>query len=340
MDEIINPFDSGGYTLATMTEAINSVDNRHSLLGDMGLFREEGVTQRTVVVESVDGVLSLLPSVPLGGPATVAGRDTAGLRSFVVPWIPHNTTILPGDLQGVRRFGSAGGVNPLAEFMARSLARMAYKHDQTHEYMRINALRGILKDGSGATLYNFFTEFGVTQQQVDFLFGTATTAIQAKVRQVLRMIETELKGEVMTGVLALVSPGFFDALTGHAVVADAYKHYATTGAQPLRDDTRQQFPFAGIMFREYNATVTLSTGATESLIPAGEGIAFPLGTRDTFVTHFAPANTIEAANTIGVPMYARQLMRRDGSGVDVMTESSPLPLNRRPRLAVRLFSSN
>ncbi|WP_173982082.1 major capsid protein, partial [Magnetospirillum sp. SS-4] len=72
----------------------------------------------------------------------------------------------------------------------------------------------------------------------------------------------------------------------------------------------------------------------------GEGIAFPLGTMDTFVTYGAPANLIETVNTLGVPMYARQLARMDGSAIDVKTEASILPVNKRPRLAVRLFSGN
>ena len=125
------------------------------------------------------------------------------------------------------------------------------------------------------------------------MLGTAGSNVQAKCREVLRDIETELKGETMNGVLALVSPGFFDKLIGHGKVEDAYKYFSSTGAQPLREDTRRRFPFSGIVFEEYNATVTLSTGATETLIPAGEGIAFPLGTMDTFVTYGAPANLIE-----------------------------------------------
>jgi hypothetical protein len=108
----------------------------------------------------------------------------------------------------------------------------------------------------------------------------------------------------------------------------------------LREDTRRRFPFAGIVFEEYNATVTLSTGATETLIPSGEAIAFPLGTLDTFVTYGPPANLIETVNTVGLPMYARQLARLDGSAIDVKTEASILPVNKRPRLAVRLHSSN
>jgi hypothetical protein len=144
----------------------------------------------------------------------------------------------------------------------------------------------------------------------------------------------------MTGVLALVSPEFFDKLIGHAKVEDAYKYYASTGAQPLREDTRRRLPFAGIMFEEYNATVTLSTGETETLIPASEGIAFPLGTLDTFVTYGAPANLIETVNTVGLPIYARQIARHDGSAIEVKTEASTLPVNKRPRLAVRIHTSN
>jgi hypothetical protein len=67
--------------------------------------------------------------------------------------------------------------------------------------------------------------------------------------------------------------------------------------------------FSGIVFEEYFATVTLSTGATETLIPATEGIAFPLGSMDTFVTYGAPANLIETVNAVGLPIYARQIAR-------------------------------
>jgi hypothetical protein len=340
MVTIANPFDAGGYSLAEMTEAINILPNIYTRLGQMGLFRFEGVTQRSVVIEQAEDVLNLLPTVPLGGPATVANRDVKSMRSFTLPWIPHDDIITPQDIQGVRGFGVANAADPLATVMERKITRQRAKHAQTREYMEINALKGIVKDGAGTTLYNYFTEFGLAQQATDFVLGASGTSIQAKVREVLRKVETELKGETMSGVLALVSPEFFDKLIGHAKVEEAYKYYSSTGAQPLREDTRRRFPFAGILFEEYNATVTLSTGSTETLIPAGEGIAFPMGTMDTFVTYGAPANLIETVNTMGLPIYARQIARPDGSAIDVKTESSILPVNKRPRLAVRLHTSN
>jgi hypothetical protein len=340
MVAMINPFDSGGYALAEMTQAINILPNVYTRLGQMGLFRFEGVTQRSVVIEQAEGVLNLLPTVPLGGPATVANRDTRAMRSFSVPWIPHDDAITPQDIQGVRGFGVADAADPLATVMERKLTRMRVKHAQTREFMEVNALRGIVRDGAGAVLYNYFTEFGLAQLATDFLLGTAGTQVQAKVRDTLRKVETELKGETMSGVLALVSPEFFDRLIGHAKVEEAYRYFATAGAQPLREDTRRRFPFAGILFEEYNATVTLATGATETLIPAGEGIAFPLGTLDTFVTYGAPANLLETVNTLGLPIYARQIARPDGSAIEIKTEASILPVNKRPRLVLRLHSSN
>ncbi len=339
MPTILNPFDAGGYSLAEMTRAINILPNIYTRLGQLGLFRFEGVTQRTVVIEAREGVLSLLPSVPLGAPATVGTREGRTMRSFAVPWIPHNDVILPADIQGVRAIGSGSEADPLVAVMTRKLTLMRNKHAQTREYMEINALRGIVKDGAGTTLYDYFTEFGIAQQQTDFVLGTAGTKVQQKVRAVLRQIETELKGETMTGVRALVSPEFFDKLIGHATVETAYQYYAS-GAQPLREDMRRAFPFAGILFEEYNASVTLSNGTTERLIPAGEGIAFPMGTIDTFTTYGAPANLIETANTVGLELYARQMTRERGDGIDLLTEASILPVNKRPALAVRLFSSN
>jgi hypothetical protein len=39
-----NPFDAGGYSLAEMTQAINILPNLYTRLGQIGLFRFEGVT--------------------------------------------------------------------------------------------------------------------------------------------------------------------------------------------------------------------------------------------------------------------------------------------------------
>ena len=335
-----NPFDTGGYSLAEMTQDINILPNLYTRLGQIGLFRFEGVTQRSIVIEQREGVLSLLPSVPLGAPATVGNREARSMRSFALPWIPHDDVILPADVQGMPALGLSDAADPLVEVMNRKLTLMRRKHAQTREYMEMNALRGIVKDGAGTTLYNYFTEFGLDQISVDFVFGTAGTNIQTKVRTTLRAIEDNMLGETMTTAHALVSSEFFDKLISHPKTEDAYKFFSATGGQPLREDMRRAFPFAGVLYEEYNGSVTLSNGTSERLTPTGEGIAFPMGTFDTFTTYGGPANLLETANTIGLPLYARQMMDTKGRWIDLMTESSILPVNKRPRMAIRLFSAN
>ena len=340
MTLIRNPFDAGGYSLAEMTQAINILPNIYTRLAQIGLFRFEGVTQRSVVIEQRKGVLSLLPSVPLGAPATVGSREERSMRSFALPWIPHDDVILPADIQGNPALGVSDAADPLVTVMTRKLGLMRRKHAQTREYMEMNALRGIVKDGAGTTLYNYFSEFGLEPIEVDFVFGTAGTNIQSKVRSILRAIEDNLLGETMTTAHALISSEFFDKLISHPKTEEAYKYFSANGGQPLREDMRRAFPFAGLLFEEYNGSVTLSNGTTERLIPAGEGIAFPLGTFDTFTTYGGPANLLETANTVGLPLYARQQIDSKGRWIDLMTEASTLPVNKRPRLAIRLFSSN
>ena len=50
MTLVRNPFDAGGYSLAEMTQAINILPNLYTRLAQIGLFRFEGVGQRSVII--------------------------------------------------------------------------------------------------------------------------------------------------------------------------------------------------------------------------------------------------------------------------------------------------
>lgn len=336
-DSFINPFDSGGFDLVSMTRGILDIPNQYGRVNKMRLFNVEGITERSVAVEYMRGELRLLSSKPLGAPASVGDSDERVLRTFGVPHIPHNDVILPSDVIGIRAFGQASGQEALSTLMARKLTRMRARHAQTLEYMRVNALMGITKDGNGKTLYNWHKEFDVTKKTEAFNFSSDSADMVNHCREVSRHIEDNLNGETMTSVHALVSPTFFDKLIAHKSVKEAYKYFqAAQGGNPLRDDVRTAFKFGGILFEEYLGTVTLANGTAAKLIPDGEGIAFPLGTMDTFTTYYAPANLMECVGTAGEEVYARQLLRLDGTGIDIFTESNPLPMGKRPALTVQL----
>ena len=341
MPEMINPFDSAGYTIGYMTEAINILPNTYGRINELGLFVPRPVTTTAVIVERQSRVLNLLPTVRRGGPATKGNRSNRDMRAFVVPHIPHDDEVLPEDLQGIREFGSEDGLMRLETLMTDKLTTMRTKHGQTLEYMRLNALKGVLKDGAGVTIYDWHAEFGFTKKVVDFVLGTASTDVDKKIMEVSRHMEDNLTGEVMSGIQALVSPSFFDKLISHPNVRAAYSQYASR-QEPLREDVRRRFVHKGMVFEEYNASFTLADETTvERAIADDYGIAFPLGTRETFRTYYAPANFLETVNRPGTTeVYAKQILRPDGRAIDLLSESNPLPMVRRPNMLVEIRTSN
>lgn len=335
-----------GFDLAELTSAINVIPNLYGRLNELNLFPTEGITTPTVIMDQVNGVLSILPESDVvgkspGAPATVGKDEERKALTFKVPHIPHEDAIFPSDVQGRRAPGSTGPDTMELAYL-RKLEAGRRKFALTLEYLRMGALKGTIVGGSGRTLYNLYNEFGITAKSVDFALGTAGTDVMEKCYEVVGHIEDNLKGEIMTSVHALVSPEFFTKLIKHASVKEAYKYFAATDGQvnPNRQDVRRRFPFGPVVFEEYRASGTLADGTSQRFIAANEGHAFPLGTLDTFKTFLAPANHQDFVGTIGMEAYAWPMPTTDGRGIKLFMESNPLPLCRRPALLVKVHSSN
>ena len=337
MSEIMtDPFAADGFSLAELTVATNKLPNNPRLIQDSGIFADQGVTTRSILVEEQNGILNLLPSVPPGGPATVGNVGKRKLRSFVIPHIPHDDVVLPSDVQGVRAFGSASLADTQNRLLLQKVQTMRDKHGITLEWMRVGAMKGILVDGDAATiLYNFYDQFGITAKTVDFALDDEDTEVRSKCLEVKRHIETHLFSEVSSGVRAYVSPDFYDALTQHTQVKEAFKFY-DANQQNLAADMRSGFRFGDIEFIEYNGSATTPDGTVNKFIADGEGHAFPLGSASTFKTFYAPADFNETVNTIGLPVYAKMEPRKFGRGWDLHTQSNPFPICLRPEVLVKL----
>ena len=332
-----NPFDNPSFSMSALTAAINILPNNYGLMESMGLFPAKPVRFRSVVVEEKNGILTLLPTMPVGSPGTVGKRGKRKLRSFAIPHIPHDDVVLPEEVQGIRAFGSETEVQTVAAVMAEHLQTMRNKHAITLEHLRIGALKGIILDADGSEIYNLFDLFDITPKVVNFQLSNAATDVKKKCLDLKRYLEKNLKGERMNGVHCLVSEEFFDALTSHDNVKAAYDRWQDGLA--LRSDLRSGFTFAGITFEEYSGEASDGDDNVHRFIAAGEGHAFPLGTVDTFATYFAPADFNETANTLGQPLYAKQEPRKFERGTDIHTQSNPLPMCHRPAVLVKVLAS-
>ena len=117
------------------------------------------------------------------------------------------------------------------------------------------------------------------------------------------------------------------------LIKEAYQAYQ--GKTPYRDDMREDFVFNGIHFVEYEGSASNGKGSVLRFIPDNQAIFIPMGTMNVFETVFAPADYVEAVNTIGVPYYAKQKLQDFDKGVDIQTQSNPLTICKRPDLLVK-----
>ncbi len=324
------------YTAVDLTQEINVIPNLYGRLNELDLMPEEPVTTTVVEISYDQGVLTILPTTERGAPPTVGRTNEATSIFLKVPHIPHMDVIKPEDMQDKFAFGSKRQRKKgLADEVAKKLLHINNKHSITLEFMRMGALKGKIIDGAGSELYDLFEVFNIVEKTVDFALDNDATNVLAKCREVVGHIEDHLTGEVMTSVHALVKPDFFAALTSHPNVEKFYVNWAS--ATTLSGgDAHKGFPFGGMTFEEYRGTATDSTGVTRPFIASGEGHAFPLGTLQTYGTYLAPPNHVQRVNTLGDRIFVSPKILDHGQGVELRSESNPLPICRRPALQVKL----
>ena len=322
---MLNPFNTDAFNMVSLTNAINILPNNYGRVRELGVFTDKGITTRTAIVEEMNGVLNLLSTAPVGAPGQTNRVGKRKVRAFSVPHIPLNDVILASEFESIREFGTENQVQTLATVVNNHMQTAKNKYAITVEYLRMGALKGIILDADGSLLYNLYTEFGIDQHYVDFDLSNAATDVRAKCMQVVRIMEDNLHGEVMTQPRALVSATFFDALTSHPTVKATFDN-TSLAAQMLGGDIRKGFTYGGIIFEEYRGVATDATGTPRKFIADDEGHCYPQGTMDTFKTIFSPADFIETVNTFGLPLYAKQEIRDFNRGIDLHMQSNPLPM--------------
>lgn len=341
------------YTATDLTEQINRIPNSYGLLRAMGLFGL-GTSMISTIVELTieDGVLRVLPAKDRGGPGTPGERETGKKVFLEIPHFPDLDLITPQDIQNLMVI-QARTKRPATvdDELAKRLKVIRNNHDITLEYLRMGALKGLILDGNGTTLYDLYDVFDIDKVTVDFVLGTEATDIISKCDEVFQSVATNLKGETMSRVEMLVDSTFFNKLIQHPNVS---KYWTSNqqGVAALAQMERTQlggqwgriFDFQNILFREYyGAAPTRDGGGNKVSTPflaANYGVAYPGGTQSMFETFFAPADDIRFVNTPGQDIYISPEVLKHGAGIELKSQSNPLAICKRIEATVEVHSSN
>lgn len=326
---MLDVFKSDAFSLTQLTEAINRQPYVPTRIGSMGLFTPKPVNTLTVAVEMMNGVLSLVPTAPRGSRGPNKGLQKRTLRDFRTVHLPQEVTVMADEVQSIRVFGSESETQTAMKYLMDKAVVARRDLEVTHEFQRIGALKGTVVDADGTTvIYNYFTEFGLSQQTLDMNLDAAGTKVRGLCQTLQRMVEDKLGGQLMTGMRAFCGKAFFDALVDHPAVQDTFKYGA--GNSELRKNQRMAFEFGDIIWEEYRGSV-----GGNAFIGDNDAFVYPVGVPDMFVTYFAPADYMETVNTMGLPFYMKGEEMRMGKGMEYELQSNPLHMNTRPEAVIK-----
>jgi hypothetical protein len=332
--------------MLSLTAAINEFVYVPGRISRLGLFSERGVPTTIVGIEKMRNTFALVPTTPRGAPGIPNVKDPRTVRNFSIPRILQIDAVQADEVQNIRAFGSESELDTVQNEVNRRLARMRRNIDATIEYQRLGAIQGTVLDADGSQIYNYFTEFGVGQDTVQFNLGAS--GVLNSCTDVIKLIEDELGMAGYDHIHAFVGYSFWKQFINSSDVKTAYQYWMAAQRQnmdPLTMDLRYRgFEFGGIVWEVYRGkgpqqgAVPGQVGAQVDFINADQGVAFPVGVPDMFETVYAPADYMEAVNTNGLPYYAKQAP--DPSGFNrfqqLEAQSNPLSICTRPKATIKL----
>lgn len=332
------------FQLVDRTNELLLLPQTWTLLGDTGLFKEEFLSTNTVTFEERNGALALIGDKIRGDKPQAANGVVRKLHSYNTTYHPYVDALYPQDLAGVTRPGSNGKeLDTKAAAIVRKLEQARKSFDVTLEVARFKTLAtGAVYAPNGTVVGNFYTDMGVTRNEVDFVTGTATTDLVDKCESIIAGFQASAtEGQVITEVIGYASPAFFRKLISHAKVQVAYQYYTATEAQQIHRNRAggaglyRRFQYAGITFIEVGTVL-----AGETLVPAGDCIFVAKDDMGAFVTFYSPASRFGYINTIAERSYAWTFEDPRQTEITIEAEMSMLNILRNPRFVARGYSSN
>lgn len=322
-----NPFESDVFKSTSLTKAVNELSYVPRQLGQSGLFSNESrLTTTTAWVEFSGKGLELLDVKPRGGITNEIEVNKRKAHPFKIPHIPARATILADEVQDVREFGSEVALSNIQTVINQRLLKIQQDFEYTTEYHRLQAILGNLMTADQG-IVSLYTLFSLSEQTVAFALGTTTTKLLGKCQDVFEAVESALAGSQYSGVDVFCSSGFFKSMQTHTDFDKAYQFFQ---ASTLSKDPLAPFNYGGINWIRYRGDSTVK-------VPDNEARAVPRLVGDSvFNVAYAPADTLDAVNTIALPYYAQSIPFRNNKGVELEGQSNVLNLNTRPDACIKL----
>ena len=321
-------WDGDGFTIETLTAAINNEPYRPGQVSASGIFSEDGVTTTRISIEERNGKLSLVEPSARGGPGETTGNADRRLVPFDIDHYERNDAVFADEVQNVRAFGTADQLETIQDRVARKGMRHAQDLTMTLEHQRVGAIKGIVTTKSGATLHDLYNRFGLSvPAAVSLELDVEATNVGGVFQDVIFSIEDSLD-ETYGGIHVFTGRDFHKALWTHKSVRETFMFGDKLAV--LRNDVPDKFDLFGATWERYRTGAKATADLGAPYIAANEARVVVTGVPDLFITRFAPADYEETVNTIGLPFYMKQFPMLNGKGRSFDVQMNAISLCTKP----------
>lgn len=331
------------FQLVDRTDELLLLPQTWTLLGDMGLFVEEFLSTQTLTFEERSGSLSIIKDQVRGSKPQTRSGEVRKLHSYSTTHHPIVDALYPQDIAGVTRPGSNGqSLDTKDAAILRKLEGIRKSYDVTLEVARFKTLAtGQAWSPNGTVVADFYSDFGITKNEVDFVLGTSTTDVIDKCNEIIAGFqESATEGQVITRVVGFASPAFMKKLLAHAKVTQTYVYQNLQQFNITQDRAGgmalyRRLAFGGIDFIEVPTVI-----AGEALVPSGDCIFVAMDDSGSFVTYYSPANRFGLVNTVAERGYVWTFEDQRLTEITIEAEMNMLNVLRKPNFVARGYSSN
>lgn len=308
------------FGLRQLTNTINNLPTSPTIIRSLGIFKPKYLTTTYVKIGLYQQQLELVENAPRGVLGRPVKDEYAMTEGFDCTHLALYDEVHPSDVQNLLEFGSNNKLKTIADRVAEKLEVMKINHEYTREHLMLGALSGKILDANGDELININTKFGITRPNLKINLGADVLANEFD--KVKRTLRKNVGTSAVQGWICLCSPAFFESITAHNSVKEAW--YRFNSAKDYANGFDGEFITNGIRFicydHEFGSGLKLADG---------KAILLP-NMPDGFYEFFAPADLNGAVNTIAKPYYAVREEKEMGMGWKIHTETNPLPLPMRP----------
>lgn len=328
---MLDIFNQDAFSIMRLSVRMNDLPYVPGQISASGIFDTSGVDTLTVGIEMRAETLALVGISPRGGPGETRKIDEGKLKIFPVPHYQRDDALQADEVTGRRAFGTEDQVETVLSRIDMKGRYHMRDLDMTLEHQRMGALKGLITDKTGGTLYDLYQEFRVQPPEaMNVGLDTPSAIVRDRLFDVALAIENTLDAPY-SGIDGWCGSTFWRKIINHKSVRETWLN--TQAAAELRGNPDPDtFGLGNIVFRRYKTGRRgIEANRSTPYIADNECRFVIRGVPDLFLTRFAPADYMETVNQMGLPRYAKQFQQPNDKGVSLEFQMNPISLCTRPQ---------